>query len=262
MRERDLDVGICIPVLNEAVGIGALLDELRATLGAGRYSLCIVDDGSTDGTREIVRERAAADPGVTLLCRTKTKPGCRRGGASRAGIAWLLEHTSHAWLCDFDADGANRPSEIAALGEVAISQGADVVIASKYARGSRVEGRPWLRRLASRTYSGALGVLLGGGLSDYSNSFRVYRRSAAELLMQGEPLYDTPTYLVEMLAIWLSRDVRIREMPTVYVERRAGASKVVSADLARGALGAMRVGLRYRRGGYAGASITRGPSGR
>lgn len=250
MAEDDADIGVCIPVLNEHAVLGGLLDELRDTLGQSRYSICIVDDGSVDGTRELVRARASQDRRIFLLERTKTRPGCRRGGASRAGLGWLLANTTHAYFCDLDADGANRPSEILTLSAVARREAADVVIASKYVPGAVVTGRPLLRRFASRAYSGGLRVLLGGGIRDFSNSFRVYRREAAAKVMQANLAYDTPTYLIEMLAVWLSHGLRVVEVPTQYHERRTGASKVIPSDLLRGALGAVHVGMRYRFGTY------------
>jgi hypothetical protein len=92
--------------------------------------------------------------------------------------------------------------------------------------------------------------LMNRRIHDYSNTFRIYRRSAAELLPRFAPLYDTPVYLVEMMAIWLSQGVRIIEMPTTYCERVNGASKVVPGDFLRGAVGAVHVGLAYRAGRF------------
>ena len=250
MPEAEADIGICIPVLNEHAVLGALLDDLRASLSPGRYTLCIVDDGSVDGTRELVRARAAQDPRIFLLERRKTRPGCRRGGASRAGLEWLLANTDHAFFCDLDADGANQPSEISSLLAHARREAADVVIASKYVAGAVVTGRSLLRRFASRGYSGGLRILLGRHVHDFSNSFRVYRRDAAAKVVQANLAYDTPTYLIEMLAVWLSHGLRVVEVPTQYHERRTGASKVIPSDLLRGAVGAVHVGVRYRLGAY------------
>lgn len=250
MNPADIDIGLCVPVLNERDSLGALLHDIAAVLAGGRYTVCIVDDGSIDGTVEFVEEHARRDRRITLLTRTKPGPGCRRGGASRAGMDWLLAHTSHALFADVDADGANRPEELPLGAALAWSTPADVVIASKYVSGATVTGRPLARRAGSRVYNAMLRVLLDRRIHDYSNSFRVYRRDAAALLQRFDPIYDTPVYLLEMIAIWLSHGLRIVEMPTHYVERRSGASKVVPADFLRGAAGAIRVGLEYRKGRF------------
>jgi dolichol-phosphate mannosyltransferase len=250
LQQSDIDLGITVPVLDEREALGALLDDISASLAGGRYTICIVDDGSSDGTVELVEERARADPRVVLLRRVKTRPGCRRGGASRAGMEWLLSNTTHSLLSDVDADGANRPRELVLGATVAAAEQADVVIASKYVSGSVVTGRPLARTVASRVYNAALRVLLDSGIRDYSNSFRIYRRDAALLLTRFDPVYDTPTYLIEMVAIWLSHGLHVVEMPTEYAERRTGNSKVVPADLLRGAVGAFHVGLLYRTGAF------------
>lgn len=245
-----IDIGVCIPVLDEVACLGRLMDDLGECLGGGRYTICVVDDGSADGTVELVERRAREDDRIRLLKRRKTRPGCRRGGASRAGMEWLLANTDHAFFSDVDADGANRPDELLRAVAVAAREDADVVIASKYVAGSVVTGRPLARRAGSRAYNLALRVLLDPRIRDYSNSFRVYRRAAAELLARYQPLYDTPVYLVEMLAIWLANGLSIVEMSTRYRERRSGASKVVPIDLLRGAAGAVHVGLAYRTGRF------------
>jgi dolichol-phosphate mannosyltransferase len=246
----DLDIGLCVPVLNEAAAVGPLLDSLSASLKSSRHTVLFVDDGSTDGTRSLVAERARDDGRIVLLEHRKSGPGCRRGAASRAGMQWLLSNTSHAVFADVDADGANPPSELAPAAAVLAGGRADVVIASKYVPGSVVTGRPWPRRAGSRLYSAALRALIDPRIHDYSNSFRIYRRAAAESLLRFEPRYESPVYLVEMVAAWLSQGIRIVEAPTTYRERSTGASKVVPSDFLRGAMGALDVGIAYRWGRY------------
>jgi dolichol-phosphate mannosyltransferase len=250
VSHADIDIGICVPVLNERPAVEPLLADIARCLEGSRYTILLVDDGSKDGTVEYLEERARQDPRIVLLKHRKTGPGCRRGAASRAGLAWLLEHTSHALFTDVDADGANRPDEILKGADLLASTGADIVIASKYVPGADVTGRPFIRRAGSRAYSAALRTLMQWHVHDYSNSFRIYRRRAAEQLQRFEPMYETPVYLVEMLAVWMSNGLRIVEMPTTYRERSTGASKVVPRDFFIGALGALRVGMAYRTGHY------------
>ena len=241
MNAADIDIGLCVPVLNERAVIGSFLDEISARLGGGRYTICIIDDGSTDGTIEFIEERARSDNRIALIKRRKTAPGCRRGSASRAGLQWLLANTSHAFFSDVDADGANDPQELLRAAAVANLERADVVIASKYVPGANVTGRPFVRRVGSRIYSLMLRILVDWRIHDYSNTFRLYRRNAATLVQRYSPIYDTPVYLLEMLIIWRAHGLRIVEIPTTYRERQSGESKVMPSDFLRGAAGAVRV---------------------
>ena len=244
------DAGICVPVLDERQSVAPILAEIAAALRGGRYTICVVDDGSQDGTVEIVRLAAERDARIVLLQRPRRGRGCRRGGASRAGLEWLLAHTDHGVFVDFDADGANEPGELAAgIRQVAVL-GADVAVASKYLPGSRVTDRPWLRRLASRAYSALLRLLISPRIRDYSNSYRFYSRQAAHLLFQFQPRYESPVYMVEMMAAWLAQGLRVVELPTAYGSRRGGESKVALRDFVSGLVGALRVGWLYRRGRY------------
>ncbi|MBI5883953.1 MAG: glycosyltransferase [Elusimicrobia bacterium] len=244
------DAGLCVPVLDERDSLATLLDEIAGRLAGGDYTVCVIDDGSTDGTKEFVRGYGARNKRVVLIERKRQGSGCRRGGATRAGLEWLLANTRHRVIVDFDADGSNMASELAGGIRRVACLGADVAIASKYAPGSQVLERPLGRRLGSRAYNLLLRLLMDPAIRDYSNSYRFYSREAAELLLRYPAGYESPVYLVEMLAIWLAHGLKVVELPTVYGSRRGGASKVVPTDFARGLFGALAVGLAYRSGRY------------
>jgi len=243
-------VAICIPVLNEHRHIGQVLAEIAQELGHRDHTVCVVDDGSRDGTIDIVRAWETEHKECMLLQRQKQRAGCQRGAASRAGLEWLLANTAHDVFVDLDADGAQPPAELRYGADLVSSGACDVAIASKYADGSKVLGRPLARRIGSRLYSGMLRGLMRGGIRDYSNTFRFYNRRAAQMLLGFAPAYTTPVYMVEMLAIWISNGLRIVEIPTVYEERAAGHSKVTFSDAWPGFAGAFDVARRFRRGAY------------
>jgi dolichol-phosphate mannosyltransferase len=244
-------VALCVPVLNDRRGIADVLPRVERALSGIDTTVCIVDDGSRDGTLEWLDAWTAERPGYHVMRRQKTRPGCLRGAATREGLCWLLAHTAHDVFVDLDADGSQRPEEIPiALAHLAAHPLCDVVIASKYVRGSRVTGRPWSRRVGSFAYNGLLRAGLDPSLRDYSNSYRFYRRRAAELVARADTRHDTPVFLVEMVAAWLAAGLRIDELPTRYDERESGSSKVGLRDAVRGFAGAWDVILGARRGRY------------
>jgi UDPglucose 6-dehydrogenase len=195
-------VVVCVPVLNDCRGIAEVLPHLEHTLATTRLAVCVVDDGSVDGTLAWLDTYASRRSYVHVLHRKKTLPGCRRGGAIRDGLRWRLAHTNHDVFVDLDADGFQRPEELtAALAHLDAHPGCDVVVASKHAYGAEVIGRPLTRRFGSRVYNTLVRAGLGTSVRDCSNSFRVYRRRAAEAVARAATRDDTPVFLVEMMAV-------------------------------------------------------------
>lgn len=247
---KDLGLGLSMPVLNERHNLNLILPNIAKILAGANYTLCIVDDGSTDGTLELLRDLMAADKRIHLITRIKKLYGCQRGAASRAALEWLVANTAHAVFVDIDADGANNPEELLNGATYISTLGHDVAIASKYVYGSKVIGRTLSRKFVSRFYSTLARFLFNARIRDYSNSYRFYSRNAAELWLKFKPSYTSPVYLLEMLVTWIANDLDIIEIPTQYVERDAAKSKVKFVDLIKGFLGALDISLKYHRNYY------------
>ena len=236
-----------MPVLNERNGIEQVLREIRGALGEVSYTICIVDDGSNDGTREAIEALMSKDERIHLIRRVRERAGCQRGAASRVALEWLVAHTTHSVFVEIDADGAQRPAELLSGARQVGLLDYDVAIASKYVYGSKVIGRSLGRRVISRLYSGLARLLLDRRIRDYSNSYRFYTRTAAEFLLTSKPRYASPVYLLEILAQWMANGFRVIEIPTVYVERSHGRSKVTFVDLIKGVLGTFDIARRFHR---------------
>src|SRR3990167_10976311 len=146
-------LGIIVPSLNEANNIQQLLFKIIHTLKSVDYTICVVDDGSTDQTIPIVKALATGNDHIHLIQRVKTKMGCQRGGASRFALEWLVNNTHHDLFVEIDADGAHQPEELLDGLTYHGFLGFDIVIASKYVYGSKVIGRSWSRRCISLCYS-------------------------------------------------------------------------------------------------------------
>ena len=100
-------VFILLPVLNESPNIGELLDRIDRSLAGVSYTICIVDDGSKDGTADYVEARMA-QPGhhLHLIRRVKTIRGSQRGSALYAALLWGLAATEHNLFVEMDGDCA------------------------------------------------------------------------------------------------------------------------------------------------------------
>src|SRR5579863_10421413 len=107
------DVCVLLPVLNEANNIGPLLTRIESALSGQDYAICIVDDGSRDGTIEYIRHLMQADgQRLHLIERTKTMRGSQRGSALFAAMIWALDSTECRYMVEMDGDLSHRPEEL------------------------------------------------------------------------------------------------------------------------------------------------------
>jgi dolichol-phosphate mannosyltransferase len=166
-------------------------------------------------------------------------------------LEWGLDHTDCDVFVEMDGDLSHRPEELRpALAELE-STDRDVVVASKFVPGSRVLNRPLGRRLVSRICSAAVWLFLSRSVKDYSNGYRFYTRQAAQLLRRTRIRYTSPIYLSEVLAIWLRAGLRVVEIPTIYVGRNEGLSKLRVIDLVKAAAAVLEISVRYHLTGFA-----------
>jgi dolichol-phosphate mannosyltransferase len=244
-------VFISLPVLNEVENILPLLEGIDRSLAGRPYLVCVIDDGSRDGTVELLQLRQTQAPDtLQVMYRTKTRRGSQRGGALLAGLEWGLEHTDCDVFVEMDGDLSHRPEELLSAIELVRSGECDVVIASKFVPGSRITNRPLGRKFVSRACSAAVWVLLSREVKDYSNGFRFYTRGAAETVRRTRMRYTSPIYLSEVLAVWLRSGLKVREIPTIYIGRNEGLSKLRLIDLAKAALAVFEISTRYHLRGF------------
>lgn len=252
MTSRPRGVFVSLPVLNEAEHIEPLLDRIEDALVDEDYIVCVVDDGSRDGTRELLAGRKRSGPEhLHVIEQTKTRHGSQRGGALFVALVWGLDHTDCEIFVEMDGDLSHRPEELPDALRLLRSSGDDVIIASKFVEGSMVTNRPMGRRLVSQICSMAVHVFLSRAVRDYSNGYRFYTRPAAEAIRHTAIRYTSPIYLSEVLAVWLKQGFRIREISTLYVGRNEGLSKLRITDLAKAAIAVFEISFRYHIRGFA-----------
>lgn len=221
-------VRFVVPAFNEAASIGDLLIALASADLRVPVSVVVVDDGSTDGTGEIVRERGAVDSAVTLIAHEVNR------GLGRALRTGLMSAVGSAGVDDvivtMDADLTHDPADAVRL-LAAIADGVDVAIASRYAAGSRVEGVGLLRRGLSRAASLLVRLLAPiPGVRDCASGFRAYR--AATLVRAfdalGEDLVTEPGFACQLeIAERLRETARFAEVPfTLHYDAKRRSSAV------------------------------------
>jgi dolichol-phosphate mannosyltransferase len=244
-------VCILLPVLNEAANIEALCSRIAAALSHRIYTIYFVDDGSSDGTVELIRQISCSAPGrIELLRRRKMMRGSQRGSALMLALQWALSRSDTSWIVEMDGDLSHRPEELARGLQLVESGNADVAVASKYRRGSSVINRPAGRRAVSFVCNRAVRLLLEARISDYSNGFRFYTRRAGLAIAGSQIRYGSPIFLSEAMAIWLHDGFRIAEFESTYVGRNEGLSKLRPLDLVKAAIGICEIAWRYHTGRF------------
>jgi dolichol-phosphate mannosyltransferase len=218
------DLTVIIPTFNERENIEAIIPAVEEVLTrAGiRGEILVVDDSSTDGTIPLVRALEATHPDLRLVVRA-SDPGLSQSvvegiSLARAKVVQVI-----------DADFSHPPELIPRFfGE--IRGGADVVIGSRYLPGGGVEAWPISRRIISRGAT-VLTRLFLPDLTDAGGNFFALRKEVVE----GAPLRPRG-YKILFEILCKGRWQRVKEIPYVFRDRKAGASKL-SFNTARDYLG-------------------------
>jgi len=212
---QDPSVSIVLATLNERPTLPELLARIRA-LQLPPWEIVVVDDGSTDGTREFVGELAASDRRVRLVVHDGKQTTVRAQGQ---GI--LAARGARVVVMDSDLQ---HPPEMLPTMLRWLEEGTALVVASRYVPGGSVGPRSPLRAVLSRGAEGIAKLLLRDArrVSDPVSGFFAFRRTVYVPLPPGYRGYKLLLFLLVM-----ARGMPIREAPLQFEPRTEGASKVV-----------------------------------
>lgn len=222
MNGSSPELSVVVPAFNEAARLEECVRELAAFLAAQArpWELIIVDDGSTDGTRELLDRLAAVTPGVAPLHLERNRG---KGAALREGF----RRARGRWIVFTDCDLSTPPGEIpAAVGH--LKAGHDVVIGSRALPDSRLPvPQPLGRRAAGRAFNAAVRVLLGLPFADTQCGFKAFSaRAAAHLAAVGA--VDGFTFDVEWLLLARRAGWSVVEFPITWSDRAHSTVRLAS----------------------------------
>ena len=220
MTEVPIELSLVLPSYNEVVRLPPSLQTIRAFLDSSlrSYEVLVVDDGSSDGTREMVEQVRAGWPELQMIVLSHNQG---KGAAVRAG---MLQAVGRLRLFS-DADLSTPISEMSKL-ETAIDSGAGVAIASRALPESQVElHQPIYRELMGKTYNQALRRLVLPGLRDTQCGFKMFTAQSAVSCFR--PL-RTPGFGfdAEVLLRAQLQAIPIAEVPVIW--RNAAGTRVSS----------------------------------
>jgi dolichol-phosphate mannosyltransferase len=216
---------LVLPTYNEAENVEPLVraavPELAAAAGPDHHVL-IVDDSSPDGTGAIA-DRLAAELEPVEVIHREAKDGL--GRAYLTGFRRALDAGAELVL-QMDSDFSHDPADIPRLVEAAAD--ADLVLGSRYVPGGGIVNWGLVRGLLSRGGSWYARTVLGVPVCDLTGGFKCFRREVLERLDLADVHADGYGFQIELTYRALAAGFRVREVPIVFHERRAGASKMTA----------------------------------
>ncbi len=235
MPDPEVDsVAIILPVINERANLENLLPRLE------KYTVYIVDDGSTDGTQQL----CSSWGNVHLVERN-----VRMGLVSAILEGFRRLPSKYRYAVVMDSDFSHNPDYIPDLMRTAIEKNADLVIGSRYVPGGK-NGDTILRRLISFGGNIAFRSTFSAKVKDTTGGFRVYSTRAMEFLLDSnltEPISPSYAGQIDILRRIIGNGFRVREYPIKFTQRSKGKSKLKFDDIASFASLILRKGniVRY-----------------
>ena len=229
---------VIIPTYNEKENIEAII---RAVTGLQEHAfdILIIDDGSPDGTADIVKRLMAEEfKDRVFLVERQGKLGL--GTAYIAGFKWALEHHYES-VFEMDADFSHDPKDLPRLYKACAEEGYDVAVGSRYVSGVNVVNWPMGRVLMSYFASKYVRFVTGFPINDTTAGFKCYRRRVLETIDLDAIRFKGYAFQIEMKFTAYKLGFRIKEVPVVFVNRQLGTSKMSGGIFGEALFGVMRL---------------------
>ena len=228
---------VIIPTYNEIENISNMLDTVM-NLNEG-FDVLIVDDGSPDGTAQVVREKIDAYSGRIHLEERTGKLGL--GTAYIHGFKWALAR-GYEYIFEMDCDFSHDPNDLARL-KKACEDGADLSIGSRYVKGVNVVNWPMSRVLLSYFASVYVRFITGMPIQDATAGFKCYKRATLEGINLNKIHFVGYAFQIEMkFKVW-QRKMPIVEVPVIFTDRTEGQSKMSSGIIKEAIFGVIKLKL-------------------
>ena len=228
---------VIIPTYNEIENISKMLDTVM-NLNEG-FDVLIVDDGSPDGTAQVVREKMDAFGGRIHLEERTGKLGL--GTAYIHGFKWALAR-GYEYIFEMDCDFSHDPNDLARL-KKACEEGADLSIGSRYVKGVNVVNWPMSRVLLSYFASVYVRFITRMPIQDATAGFKCYKRATLEGINFDKIHFVGYAFQIEMkFKVW-QRKMSIVEVPVIFTDRTEGQSKMSSGIIKEAIFGVIKLKL-------------------
>jgi dolichol-phosphate mannosyltransferase len=202
---------VVIPTYNEAESIGEILNALKPL----DCDVLVIDDGSPDGTAQIVRNL-----GIEVIER-KGKQGL--GSAYREGFS-LAINRGYTYVIQMDADGSHQIKDLEKMMEWIGS--ADLLIGSRWVKDGQIANWSKFRIYLSKSANAYANLLLSLGIKDTTSGFRIYTSTLLQKMEIATIRSEGYCFQIEMTRKVVGLNAKIKEVPITFVEREFGVSKM------------------------------------
>lgn len=229
---------IIIPTYLERENISAMITKVFSL--PEEFDLLVIDDGSPDGTAEIVKQRQAEFSGRLHLIERSGKLGL--GTAYITGFKWALDN-GYDYIFEMDCDFSHNPDDLLRLYKAAV-EGADVVVGSRYVQGVNVVNWPMTRLLMSYFASKYVRTITSMPVRDATAGFVCYSREVLETIDLDGVEMKGYGFQIEMKYSAWRLGFKIKEVSIVFTERIEGVSKMSSGIFGEAFWGVMKLRMR------------------
>ena len=227
---------VIIPTYNERENIENII---RAVFALEKvFHILIIEDGSPDGTANIVKTLQQEFPERLFMIERKGKLGL--GTAYIAGFKWSLEH-NYEYIFEMDADFSHNPADLPCLYKACAEEGADVSIGSRYVSGVNVVNWPMGRVLMSYFASKYVRLITGLPIHDTTAGFKCYRREVLQTIDLDGIRFKGYAFQIEMKFTAYKCGFKIVEVPVIFINRELGTSKMNSSIFGEAVFGVIKL---------------------
>ena len=230
---------VIIPTYNEKENIEKII---RAVFSLdGEYHILVIEDGSPDGTAQIVKRLQEEFSNRLFMIERKGKLGL--GTAYITGFKWSVEN-GYDYIFEMDADFSHNPNDLPRLYEACACGGADLAIGSRYCNGISVINWPIGRVIMSYYASVYVRTVLGMKVYDTTAGFKCYKRQVLETIDLDKVKMKGYGFQIEKKYSTYKLGFKIKEVPIIFVDRTEGTSKMSSGIFGEAFWGVMKLKLR------------------
>jgi dolichol-phosphate mannosyltransferase len=212
---------VIIPTYNEKENIEKIIRKVFSL--PKDFNVLIIDDGSPDGTADIVKNLQKEFPEKLFIEERKGKMGL--GTAYIHGFRWALKR-HYEYIFEMDADFSHNPEDLEKLYKACAEQGADMAIGSRYINGITVINWPIGRVIMSYYASTYVRTVLGMDIRDTTAGFKCYKRKVLETIDLNKIKFMGYAFQVEMKYNAWKHGFKLVEVPIIFTDRTEGVSKM------------------------------------